>query len=623
MTNRRKLSAILSADAAGYSRLMADDEAETLRVLNESRVLFRKRIEAHAGRLIDTAGDSILAEFPSAVEAVDCAAEIQHEFAKRNSQLAEHRRMPFRVGINLGDVIEQEDGTIYGDGVNVAARLQQLAEPGGICISGTAFDHVGDKLPLQFKFIGEQSVKNIAKPVRAYRVLMNVARGQSPLPQRNKRRIAISASVAVILFVALAIVWNARKSDERSSYSQDTAVAVGSVPAIAVLPFVNMSGDSGQEYFADGITETIITDLSKLRGLKVIARNSVFTYKGKAVDVRNVSRELGVRYVLEGSVQKAGDRIRITTQLIDATTGEHVWAERYDRPMQGLFVLQDEISTRVVTEMDVKLAEGENAREWRRTTNIPEAYDYFLRARQSQTLFTRQDMARARQFAEKALALDPKFAMALWMVGQTHYEEAAAGWAADPQRSFEMARAYYRRAIELDGSLGIVYAMLGAVSLSLDLDHARAVEYAKKAINVNPNGAFEYAALSLFLAYSGDAKGALLAIDNAFQRNPIPLEEAWYYHPRGFAFLVQGKSEEAITNFQKCLDGLPDYIYCNVQLTAAYMLAGEEEKARTQAKQVLRVNPGFSVETSVVVRRIKDADLRNRIAAALRRTGLP
>lgn len=271
--------------------------------------------------------------------------------------------------------------------------------------------------------------------------------------------------------------------------------------------------------------------------------------------------------------------------------------------------------------MDVKLAEGESAREWRRTTNIPEAYDYFLRARQAQTLFTQHDMTRARQFAEKALDLDPKFAMAVWMVGQIHYEEAAAGWVADPQRSFEMARAYYRRAIELDDSLGIAYAMLGAVSLSLDLDHERAVKYAKQAIAVNPNGAFEYAVLSVFLAYSGDANAALLAIDNAFQRNPIP--EAWYYHPRGLAFLVQGRSEEAITNFQKCLDRLPNYIYCNVQLTAAYIFTGEEEKARTQAKQVLRVNPGFSVQTSVVVRRIKDEDLRNRFAAALRRAGLP
>jgi adenylate cyclase len=301
MNTHRKLAAILSADAVGYTRLMADDESETLRALNEFRDLFRKRIEAHGGRLIDTAGDSVLAEFPSAVEAVDCAVEIQRELGKRNAQLADHRRMQFRIGINLGDVIEQKDGTIYGDGVNVAARLQTLAEPAGICISGTAFDQVEGKLPLQFKFIGEQQVKNIAKPVRVYLV----------------------------------------QSEMRNSATAST-LAMPTGPSIAVLPLTNMSGDPKEDYFSDGLTEDIITALSRFKQLFVIARNSTFKYKGRAVDVREISKDLGVQYVLEGSVRRSGERIRVTAQLIEAGSAAHVWAETFDRKLEDVFAVQDE-----------------------------------------------------------------------------------------------------------------------------------------------------------------------------------------------------------------------------------------------------------------------------------------
>ena len=327
MTTRRKLTAILCADAAGYSRLMADDEAATLRSLNDARSLFRERIQAHGGWLIDTAGDSVLAECPSAVEAVDCATEIQHDLAKRNAQLAEHRRMQFRIGINLGDVIEQEDGTIYGDGVNVAARLQALAESGGICISGTAFDQVEGKLPIQFKFIGEQQVKNIPKPVRAYHV----------------------------------------QSEARTSTPTST-LAMPSGPSIAVLPFTNMSGDPKEDYFSDGLTEDIITALSRFKQIFVIARNSTFKYKGRAVDVREVSKDLGVQYVLEGSVRRSGKRIRVTAQLIDAGSGMHAWAETFDSKLEDVFAVQDEITHFIAGTLGVQLrpARARQAQAYRR-----------------------------------------------------------------------------------------------------------------------------------------------------------------------------------------------------------------------------------------------------------------
>jgi adenylate cyclase len=621
--SRRKLTAILSADVVGYSRLMAANEAATVETLKSYRDIIARLVVRHGGRVVNAPGDALLVEFPSAVEAVQTAVEIQKSLEGHNIDLEPERRMQFRIGVNLGDVIEEGDGTIYGDGVNIAARMEALAEAGGVCISSTVYDAVEGKLSFGFDFLGEHQVKNIQKPVRAYRVRPDP---RTPPARRGVWRLSPRVrfpviGAALLTAVGAAGVWYLMLRQAPAPAVSDGGPPLRGQPSIAVLPFVNIGGDPKQEYFADGVTETVIADLSKLRALKVIARNSVFTYKGKAADVRDVSQKLGVRYVLEGSVQKAGTRIRVTTQLIDATTGEHLWAERYDRAIEDLFSLQDEIATRVVTEMDVKLAEGESAREWRRTTRVPEAYDYFLRARQAQVLFTRQDMIRARDLAERALEVDPNFAMAHWMAGQTRYEEAAAGWVTDPRRSFEMARASYQRAIQLDDSLGIAYSMLGAVSLSLDLDHDRAVEFGRKAIAVNPNGAFEYAALSVFLAYSGYSEEALLTIEQAFQRNPIP--EGWYYHPLGAALLFLGRTEEAIEKLDECVRRLPTYIYCNVNLTVAHMLMGNEEKARAQAKQLLRINPNFSSDSAVPIRRIKDPGVRDRFTAALKRAGLP
>ncbi|MFQ6078772.1 MAG: adenylate/guanylate cyclase domain-containing protein, partial [Thermodesulfobacteriota bacterium] len=346
----RKLTAILSADVKGYSRLMGEDEVATIRTLTAYREVMAALIQKHRGRVVDSPGDNLLAEFASVVDAVECAVEVQQELKARNAELPPDRRMEFRIGINLGDVVVEGE-RIYGDGVNIAARLEGLAEGGGICISGTAYDQVEGKLSLGYEYLGEHAVKNIKKPVRVYRV--------EPEP------------------VALGV--GMRAEEELVPPEKPGALELPDKPSIAVLPFLNMSGDPEQEYFSDGITEDLITDLSKVSGLFVIARNSAFTYKGKSAKVEQVGRELGVRYVVEGSVRRAGDRVRITAQLVDAETGYHLWTERYDRDLKDIFDLQDEVTQKIVAALKVKLTRRELELLERKYTDNPEAYDCYLR----------------------------------------------------------------------------------------------------------------------------------------------------------------------------------------------------------------------------------------------------
>jgi adenylate cyclase len=367
----RKLAAVFSADVKGYSRLMREDEEATIRTLTAYRELMTSYIQRHRGRVVDSPGDNLLAEFASAVDAVRGAVAIQKELKARNAELPADRQMHYRIGINVGDVVVEGE-RIYGDGVNIAARLEGLAEPGGICISGTVHDHIENKLALGYEYIGEQAVKNIIKPVRVYRV----QREPRPAPQPTL------------------------------SGEQTSLLPLPDKPSLAVLPFTNLSSDPEQEYFSDGLTEDLITDLSRLSGLFVIARHSTFTYKGKAVKVQEVSRDLGVRYVLEGSVRKVGERVRITAQLIDAPTGHHLWAERYDRPLQDIFALQDEIVQQIVTTLRLQLTLQEQGVIVRKHTANLEAYDSFLRGVEYGWRLTKDDNARARQMFEKAVALE-------------------------------------------------------------------------------------------------------------------------------------------------------------------------------------------------------------------------
>ena len=413
---KRKLTAILSADVKGYSRLIGDDEEGTIRALNVYMGVINGFIQQHRGRVVATGGDSVLAEFASVVDAVRCAVEIQEELKERNKELPEGRRMEFRIGVNLGDVVEEGDN-ILGDGVNVAARVQSLAEAGGICISGTAYDHVKKKLVLGYEYLGEHTVKNITEPVRVYRVWMEpgvapakLGRGKKPAQKRlSKAALAIVAVVVIAGAVTLyQFVLRPFPSKIEVASKEKMALPLPDKPSIVVLPFVNMSEDPKQDFFVDGLTEEIINALSRLPQIFVIARNSSFTYKGKAVDVKQVGREMGVQYVVEGSVRREGNRIRITAQLIDSTTGRHVFSERYDRELKDIFATQDDIAIKILTALRVALKDEEWARLQAKGVSNVEAYFKLLEARELLEKVNKESNDRARRLAEEALALDPR-----------------------------------------------------------------------------------------------------------------------------------------------------------------------------------------------------------------------
>ncbi len=424
---KRKLAAILSADVKEYSRLMSQDERSTIRSLTAYKQAMSLLIEEYKGRVVDSPGDNLLAEFGSVVDAVNCAVEIQRELAEKNTELPPARQMEFRIGVNLGDIVEEED-RIYGDGVNIAARIEGLAEGGGICISGTAYDHVVNKLGLEYEFLGEKEVKNIERPVRVYRVLSFPGAAAHRVVQAKtaiaKKRRKVGLAIAVVLVIGAAIgaimMFYLRPSVEPASIEK-MAYPLPDKPSIAVLPFTNMSEDSKQEYFSDGITEDLITDFSQISALFVIARNSTFAYKGKPVKIRQVAEELGVRYVLEGSVRKADNQVRINAQLIDATTGHHLWAERYDGNLGDVFALQDKITQKIVAALAVKLTAGEQEQvASKETTNIA-AYDAFLRVWGHYLRFTPEDFAKAISYFKQAIEVDPNYGRAYAAVALTYW----------------------------------------------------------------------------------------------------------------------------------------------------------------------------------------------------------
>src|SRR5438128_116492 len=431
----RRLAAVLAADMVGYSRLMEVDEAGTLARLKTHRLeLIDPTIAKHRGRIIKTTGDGLLVEFQSVVDAVECATEIQTRMARRNADVSAARAIQLRIGINLGDVIV-EDGDIFGDGVNVAARLEALAEPGGICVSAAVRDQVGGRLDTRFEDRGEQSVKNITRPIRIYRVVPGA--GATP-----------------------------------GDAGPGTGKA-GVKPSIAVLPFANMSGDPEQEFFVDGLTEDIITELSRFRDLLVISRNSTFVYKGKAVKVQDVAREFGVEYVLEGSVRKAGDRIRVTVQLIDAETDRHIWADRYDRELEDIFAIQDEMTRAIVATLPGRVEAATHDRAKRKPTDNMAAYECVLAAKVLHHRSTREDNAEAQRLLNRALALDPNYAHAhAWkacVLGQTWVYD----WCADREVTFEQVAAELEITLGLDDNDSDVHRILAALNLNRD-DHEKA-----------------------------------------------------------------------------------------------------------------------------------------------------
>ena len=467
----RKISAIWSADVAGYSRLMGDDEEGTVRTLTRYRAVMSDLIGQHRGRVVDSPGDNLLAEFSSVVDALRCAWDVQQELVNRNAELPENRRMLFRIGINLGDVIE-EKGELYGDGVNVAARLESLAEPGGIHLSGAVYDQVKHKLPFQFEFTGEQAVKNIQDPVRAYRVVIGSENQPGRIRNQAKKQKRSRTGMLLILAAAIALLgvgfyyWVAMHGRALSGKPPESGAPhdpLSQRASIAVLPFKNLSGDSEQEYFSDGITNDIITDLSRFRNLLVIASNTVFLYKGKTVNVNNVGQELGVRYVLEGSVQKAGDNVRINAQLINAANGTHVWAERYHREYRDIFKLQGDIVQAIVTKLAIKTFQFDQARAMRKKPQDLLAYDYLLRGYAYYHQRTRAAYSLAREMFAKAVALDPYYADAYVGSGLLEYGKVGYGWTEFPDRALTSAFTFGQKALTIDESNAAAHSLLSSV----------------------------------------------------------------------------------------------------------------------------------------------------------------
>ncbi len=558
---KRKLSAILIADVKGYSSLMGMDETGTVNRLKEYRSLMSDVIQHYRGRIVDSPGDNILSEFQSVVDAIECAVKIQQEIKNRNATLPDDRKMEFRIGINLGDIIEDE-GRIYGDGINIAARLEGLAKEGGICISGTVYDQVKNKLPFNYEFKGEQKVKNIKELVRVYSILME-------------------AKVA--------------------GQKINKGIELPDKPSIAVLPFINMSGDSEQEYFSDGISEEIITGLSKVPQMFVIARNSSFSYKGKAVKTQVVSEELCVRYILEGSVRKAGNRVRITAQLVDAVKGHHLWADRYDRDLDDIFALQDEITMKILTALQVELTEGQQARLYGKGTNNFEAYIKFLQARKFFTLsgVSKEAIALSRQIAEEAIELDENYPAPFVLLAWTHWVEARFGLGESADESYKLAHSIAQKAVSLDDSIPDVHALLGGVYLSRR-QHDLAIAEGLRAIDLGPSDAEIHALMAHILRFAGRFEKAITMIKKALRLQPN--YPPWYITELAMCYYYVRKYEKAIELAEKYRNltqsrGEDEFLWpYYLMLTINYISLGREQQARKAASGLLQLFPNFSLE---------------------------
>ncbi len=617
---KRKLTAIFSADVVGYSRLMGEDELATVQTLTSYKETMTKLIRHYRGRVLDSIGDNLMAEFASVVDAVQCAVEVQQVLSSKNEELPENRKMLFRIGINLGDVIEEGD-RIYGDGVNIAARVESLAEGGGVCISGSAFEQIENKLALGYQYMGEHTVKNIAKPVKVYRV------PTEPYPREEKerwfrgwRRVASVVVAMVILGAVVFAIWNfyIRPAFEPAS-AERMAFPLPEKPSIAVLPFVNMSGDPNRDFISDGLTDQIITYLSMNPDMFVIASNSAFTYKGKPVKIQKVAEELGVRYVLEGSVQSVGDRLRIAAQLIDALTGRHLWAERYDRDLKDIFAIQDEITVKVFDELQVKLISGE---EWRRHT-LPRNLDYIekkVKAWSYFVLLNPESNEQARRMYEEAITLEPEAAFAYNMLGWTHFLSVVFGTSKSPGKDIESAFELAQRAIALDDSYGHPHCLLGYIYLYYHRQYEKAVSEVEQAVALSPNDADARAHMANIFNYVGRREEAINLAKQAIRLNPFP--QPYYFNFLGDALCLAGRYDEAIEAHKKALHLNPNSRASKQSLAIAYSLSGREEEARAMAAEVLMINPKFSLARFAKITPYRNQEDTDRIVNALRKAGL-
>ena len=606
----RRLAAILSADVVGYTRLMSQDEAATIRGVTHFRDEVALRVRQHRGRVVDSPGDNVLAEFPTALEALAAAVEIQRGLGVRNAELPPERRMECRIGVHIGEIAADGE-RIYGDGVNIAARLEAEAPAGGICVSAAVYDLARGKLSVGFEDLGARALKNVPQRVHAYRVRLDAA-----APRRRtipRRSVGIAAGVLVVVGFVAWLLW---PGAPQPATRPEPALALPDKPSIAVLPFANMSPDPDQEYFADGMTEDLITELARISGLFVIARNSVFVYKGKPVHVRDVGRDLGVRYVLEGSVRRDGDRVRITAQLVDAASGHHLWAERYDRDLDGVFALQDEITEEIVSALEVRLSEGERAAVERVPTGDPEAHSFFLRGQSYRWSFTRDANRRAEQMFERAIERDPEFAAAYAALALVYMQRWIVQWSqdeADLERGVDLAR----QAITIDRSHAMAHSILG-FGYTFSGEPDRALAAGRRAIEVGPNDAMAASYMALFHEVVGNPEEARREFERAVRLDP---ENQFPYFNLGTIQLEAGQSRQAIATFKRVLDQYPEFVTAYVFLAVAYEQVGMEAEARAAASEVLRISPEFTL--SGFERRLPfDRQRMEPILAALARAGL-
>ena len=583
---QRRLAAILSADVVGYSRLMGIDEAGTLtRLKAMRRDLFDPLIAAHSGRIFKLMGDGALVEFASAVDAVTCAIEVQKQVQERNAGSPEDSRIQFRIGINVGDIIVDGDD-IYGDGVNVAARIEALAEPGGIYISRSAAEQVRDKVPIKIETRGEHTVKNIARPIEVFCII-------------GEGRDVVAAAT--------------HNSETRIQTS-----LVGDKPTIAILPFVNMSGEPDQEFFVDGITEDILTELSRFRELFVISRNSAFVYKGKQFSAQKVARELGVQYVVEGSVRKAGSRVRITVQLINAETDGHLWAERYDRELADIFAIQDEVTSSIVSILPGRIAAAAHDRVQRKPPENLAAYECVLAGKLLHHRSDRADNEEAQRMLDRAIVLDPGYAHAHAWKACVLGQSCVYGWCADVEATTRTVIEELALALSLDENDSDVHRVLAAVNLSIHRDHDKALHHQERALALNPNDDLIVMQQGEVLTWIGQAERGIEWIQKAMRLDPFHPERFWSH--LGRAYFVARRYDEAVKAFQRISRADHSHL---AFLAACHAQLGDATAAKGAAQEVLQRAPNFSVERFIATQHYKHESDREHHRAALVKAKLP
>ncbi len=622
----RKLAAIMAADVVGYSRLMGADEVGTLRALKTVRKdLVDPSIAAHGGRIVKTTGDGLLVDFPSVVDAVGCAVTIQRAMIGRNSDVPEAKRIVFRVGINIGDVII-DGNDIFGDGVNIAARLESICEPGGLCISDTACDQVRDKLPLTFADRGEQQVKNIARPVRVFGLAPQaiaeapeLSLGRTTLAKPRNRAMLAAVLVLVMVIAGAAAWWTMRQSapsgSQTTSAPRPTSADVR--PSIAVLPLVSLADVSKDDYFADGLTEDIISALGRFSEFVVRSRNAVFSYKGKNPRPEEVGRELDVRYIVEGSIRRSPERIRISIRLTDATRGALLWSEQYDAEPKNIFSVQDDITRRIAGTLASRLTNLELAKAATKPPSNLEAYDIVLRGRDLSARVNRSANSQARVLFERAIELDPGYAPAYIGLGRVELNGVIQGWTADPEAALQRAETLGQKAIAIDSTSAGAHALLGNTYIRY-ADYDRALDEMRRAVELNNSDPDAYAGLATALLWAGDVDASVKAFETAgqFRPNPTVTESV----ELGIAYLLADRNADAIRTLERAVARNKTHTYTNAILAAAYAQAGRQADAARQVETVRALNPRFdSAEFGSLLRR---PELRAKLAGALEKAGL-